>query len=452
MLDTPGSAGAAFGEKPRVGPVCHLRTMGTHAVVLGGSMGGLLAARALMGHYERVTVVDRDALPAGADHRKGVPQGKHFHTVLLRGAQALEQMFPGLVDEFVAEGVPRSNFTLEATFVLNGQRMIRTDTGATAIQLTRPMLEGTIRSRVASHPGVKVVDGQEVLEPVFDGRRVTGVRTSAGLLEADLVVDALGRSGRSRKWMAEWGFPVPAEDTIEIDTMYVSRLVRPKVPFRDKLTLVGPIPGRPNGFAYAAQEGDRWMLTVVGMAGDHPPTDEDAFLEFLRRSAPPDVFESIASAEPLTELRAHRFPASLRRRYEQLNRYPEGLLAFGDAVCSFNPIYGQGMTVAAMEAEALRKCLSEGGHDLARRFFRAAAKIIDPVWQLNAGGDLALPEIPGRRPLSTRLVNRYVSRLQKVAGHDPVVATAFVRTIGLLNPPSSMFAPRVLARVLFGRA
>lgn len=425
--------------------------MGSHAVVLGGSMGGLLAARALAGHYERVTVLDRDALPAGADHRRGVPQGKHFHTVLLAGAEVLERMFPGLVEEFVAEGVPRSNFTREATFVLNGHRMVRTDTGAQAIQLTRPMLEGTIRARVASYPGVKVVDGQEVVAPVFNGDRVTGVRTTEGVLDADLVVDALGRGGRSRRWLAEWGFPVPAEDAIEIDTMYVSRLVRPKAPYRDKLVLVGPVPGRPSGFAFAAQEGDRWMLTVVGMAGDHPPTDEDAFLAFLRRSAPPDVFDAIAAAEPLTPLRTHRFPASLRRRYEGLSRFPRGLLAFGDAVCSFNPIYGQGMTVAALEAEALRRCLRHGGEqDLARRFFRAAAKIIDPVWQLNAGGDLALPEIPGHRPLVTRAVNRYVARLQRVAGHDPAVATAFVRTIGLLDPPSAMFAPRVLARVLLG--
>ncbi|MFI9816783.1 FAD-dependent oxidoreductase [Saccharothrix variisporea] len=424
--------------------------MGRHAVVLGGSMGGLLAARALVGHYERVTVVDRDVFPAGPEHRKGVSQGKHFHALLLRGAEVLDRMFPGLVDDFVADGVPRSNFLREATFVLNGQQMVRTDTGASAIQLTRPLLEGTIRSRLASYPGVKVVDGHEVLDPVFDGDRVTGVRTTAGVLDADLVVDALGRGGRSRKWLADHGFPVPAEDSIDIDTMYVSRLVRPKVPYRDKLVLVGPVPGRPTGFAYAAQEGDRWMLTVVGMAGDHPPTDEEGFLAFLRRSAPPEVFESIAAAEPLTELRPHRFPASLRRRYERVRRFPEGLLVFGDAMCSFNPVYGQGMTVAALEAEALRRCLRAGEHDLARRFFRAAAKIIDPVWQLNAGGDLALPEIPGRRPPVTRAVNRYVARLQRVAGHDPVVAKAFVRTIGLLDPPSSMFAPRVLARVVRG--
>jgi 2-polyprenyl-6-methoxyphenol hydroxylase-like FAD-dependent oxidoreductase len=250
--------------------------------------------------------------------------------------------------------------------------------------------------------------------------------------------------------LREWGLPVPPEDGITIDTMYVSRFMRPREPFRDKLVLVGPVPGRPTGFAFAAQEGDRWMLTAVGMAGDHPPTDEDGYLAFVRRSAPPDVYDAIAASEPLTELRVHRFPASLRRRYERLRRFPEGLLVFGDAICSFNPIYGQGMTVAALEAEALRRCLRDGEHDLSRRFFRAAARIIDPVWQLNAGGDLTLPEIEGRRPPVTRAINHYVSRAQRVGAHDATVATAFIRTIGLLQPPSSLMAPNIMARVLVG--
>jgi 2-polyprenyl-6-methoxyphenol hydroxylase-like FAD-dependent oxidoreductase len=232
--------------------------------------------------------------------------------------------------------------------------------------------------------------------------------------------------------------------------VYASRLVRPVTPVPDKLVLVGPVPGRPTGFAFAAQEQGRWMVTQVGMAGDHPPTDESGFLAFLERSAPPDVYDAVAASEPLTGIRAHRFPASLRRRYERLRGFPPGLLVFGDAMCSFNPIYGQGMTVAALESEALRRCLRDGDGDLARRFFREAARIIDPVWQLNALGDLALPEIPGHRSPSTKALNRYVARLQRVAAHDPVAATAFIRTIGLLQPPTSILRPAVLARVVVG--
>lgn len=426
----------------------------THAVVLGASMGGLLAARALVGSYDRITVVDRDPLPAGAEHRRGVPQARHFHTILLRGQQALDRMFPGLTAELVAADAVPVGFNLDARFVLGGHTLARTDTGASDVQTTRPLLEGVVRARVAALPGVRLVPGCDVVGPVVEGDRVTGVRVSRRsteeVLPADLVVDALGRSGRARSWLASLGLPTPAEDRIDVDMVYASRLVRPVAPFPDKLVLVGPVPGRPTGFAFAAQEHGRWMLTQVGMAGDHPPTDEPGYLAFLERSAPPDVRDSVAAAEPLTDIRTHRFPASLRRRYERLRRFPRGLLVFGDALCSFNPIYGQGMTVAALEAEALRRCLRDGPDDLAPRFFRAAAGIIDPVWRLNALGDLALPEIAGHRSWSTRALNRYVARLQGVATHDPAAATAFIRTIGLLQPPTSILRPDVLARVVVG--
>jgi 2-polyprenyl-6-methoxyphenol hydroxylase-like FAD-dependent oxidoreductase len=163
------------------------------------------------------------------------------------------------------------------------------------------------------------------------------------------------------------------------------------------------------------------------------------------------VLAVIRAATPLTEPRRHTFPASIWRRYDRLNRFPEGLLVFGDAICSFNPVYGQGMTVAALEADALRHCLSTGDTDLARRFLRAAGKIIDPAWQLSAGGDLAFPEIPGHRPLATRLINRYVARLQRLAQTDPTLSTAFVRVIGLLEPPSALTRPAILARTLTPR-
>ena len=438
----------------------------THAVVLGASMGGLLAARALTGSYDRITVIDRDPLPDTTAHRRGVPQARHFHTILLRGKQALDAMFPDLITELLTAGAVPVGFNLDARFVLAGHAMVRADTGASDIQTTRPMLESAVRARVANYPGVRLMPNTDVVGPVFENGRVTGVTVSRdGTVEtitADLVVDAMGRAGRARSWLAAVGLPTPAEDRIDVNMVYASRLVRPTTPFHDKLVLVGPVPGRPTGFAFAAQEHDRWMVTQVGMAGDHPPTDESGFLTFLKRSAPPDVHDAVTAAEPLTEIRTHRFPASLRRRYERLRRFPPGLLVFGDAMCSFNPIYGQGMTVAAMEAEALRKCLRDSDTntntntatdsnretDLAQRFFRAAARIIDPVWQLNALGDLALPEIPGHRTLSTKALNRYVARLQRVATHDPVAATAFIRTIGLLQPPTSILRPDVLARVL----
>jgi 2-polyprenyl-6-methoxyphenol hydroxylase-like FAD-dependent oxidoreductase len=423
-------------------------------------MGGLLAARVLADFYERVTVVERDALYADAGQRKGVPQGRHFHTVLLRGARVLDGLFPGLTDDLVAAGAPRVNLLRQARVIVNGHQLASADTGSDAIQLTRPMLDGAVRERVAAIPAIKMLDGCDVVGVQANSGRVTGARivnrTAANpreeVLAADLVVDAMGRAGRAAGWLPELGFTAPKEQRIKVDIAYTSRLLRlrPGALGADRLVLVGAMPGRTRGVALAAQEDDLWMLTAYGVAGDHPPLDEEGLLAFVKSAAPSDVYTAVLHATAETEPRQHKFPASIRRRYERLRAVPAGLLAFGDAICSFNPVYGQGMTVAAVESEVLRACLERGGDDLARRFFPRAAKVIDPVWQLNAGGDLALPEVPGHRPLATRLINRYVARAQRVGASDPDVATAFIRVGGLLDPPAAILAPRILARVIRG--
>jgi flavin-dependent dehydrogenase len=426
-----------------------------HAVVLGAGMGGLLAARVLADFFERVTVIERDQLPADARPRRGVPQGRHLHGLLPRGGRELDTLFPGLVNGLVTAGALRVG---EVRFVLSGHELARAGTGAPAIQATRPMLEAAVRARVVGIAGVKIVDGCDAAGLVAGDGRVGGVRIrrAAGraeeVVEADLVVDAMGRAARTGAWLSGLGYDPPAEEQVKCDLSYVSRFLRlpPGALAHDQLVIVGPVPGRPRMMGFGVQEGDRWLLSLGGMAGDRPPTDDQGFLAFAETVAPPDVYAAIREAEPLTELVTHRTPVSLRRRYERLHRFPDGLLVFGDAICSFNPIYGQGMTVAALQAEALQRCLRGGDRDLARRFFRAAAKVIEPAWQLSAGGDLALPEVPGRRPLPTRLINRYVARLHRVAARDAKVAVAFMRVAALLDPPSAIMTPGVVTRVLLG--
>lgn len=425
-----------------------------HAVVLGASMGGLLAARTLSDFYERVTVVERDELPADARNRKGVPQGRHLHVLLQRGAEAFERLFPGLTRELTEAGAPVSQVLREARLVLSGHELAPADTGAFLIQLTRPLLEITVRERVAGLPGVKIMDGFDAVGLRVAGARVTGARirnrrpdSVEEVLEADLVVDAMGRGGRTSSWLPLLGYRPPAEDRIKIDVTYLTRFLR--LPDGTPQLLVGPVPGKPRGFGLFKQEGDRWVLTFAGMAGEVPAhSDEAGHLAYAETVAPPEVAAALRVAEPVSEFVTHRFPTSVRRRYERLGAFPRGLIVFGDALCSFNPVYGQGMTVAALEAEALADCLRAGEQDLAPRFFRAAAKVIDPAWQLSAAGDLALPEIPGRRPIATRIINRYVARMHRVAAQDPVVARSFARVSALLDPPAAIFAPRVLARVL----
>jgi hypothetical protein len=190
------------------------------------------------------------------------------------------------------------------------------------------------------------------------------------------------------------------------------------------------------------------MVTLAGMLGDHPPTDPDGFLAFARTLRFPDIYQTVRDAEPLDDPVGFRFPASVRHRYERLDRFPDGLVVMGDAVCSFNPIYGQGMSVAALEALTLRRHLQRGAEPQPRRFFGDLTRVVDVPWDIAVGGDLAVPGVQGRRTLKVRLVNAYIARLHAAAAHDASLASAFVRVAGLVAPPQTLLRPNVALRVL----
>lgn len=421
-------------------------------------MAGLLAARVLADAYGQVTVIDRDDLAASAELRRGTPQARHIHALLARGQQVLEQLFPGLTAELMRQGVPVGDMLADARVLFGGHRLARADAGLPLVSVSRSLLEDRVRSRVLALPQVRFAPPGDVvgLRASPDRRRVTGVRvlrradgSALDAVDADLVVDATGRGSRAPKWLEALGYARPEQEELRIDVGYATRCYRlPSGALDDDLACVhGPMPDQPRGGAIARLENEIWMLTLFGLLGDHPPKDPDGFAAFARSLRFPDLYDAIAGAEPIDDPVGYRFLADVRRRYERMRRLPGGFLVMGDAICSFNPIYGQGMTAAALQALALRDHLPVDAGST-RRIFRALARAIDVPWQLATGADLAVPEVEGPRPPRLRLVNRYVSRLQAAAAHDFALSKAFLRVTGLVDRPETLLRPSIAGRVL----
>jgi hypothetical protein len=299
---------------------------GGHAIVIGASMGGLLAARAVAEHYDRVTVIERDELPEAAEPRKGVPQGRHIHALLARGCEGLEQLFPGLTEELVAEGAIRGDIAADVIWFNYGCSLCNAPSALVGLAISRPLLENGVRRRLLRLPNVCLRQCNEVEHPVFDHSqdRVAGVRVrsrdgadSVKTMTADLVVDATGRGSRCAAWLNALGHAAPREEKIEVGLGYMTRLYRRRPhQLNGKFGAVFA-PCRPDwrGGFIAVQEGERWIVTLSGYLGDHPPADEEGFLEFARSLQRPDIFQVIREAEKLSPLMPHRFGANLRRHY-----------------------------------------------------------------------------------------------------------------------------------------
>jgi 2-polyprenyl-6-methoxyphenol hydroxylase-like FAD-dependent oxidoreductase len=427
--------------------------MTEHAIVIGGSMAGLLAARVLSDYYGHVTVIDRDTLPAGRETRAGVPQGRHTHGLLAGGAYALEALFPGICAQSVEAGALSGDIVGDGRWFLEGGCHARFTSGLRGLLMSRPFLEGAVRENVRKLPNVEFRDDTTVSGLETDRQRVTGVRVRGGeTVAADLVVDTAGRGSHAIQWLAQMGFPTPAEERVEVALSYTTRWFRRhRADLNgDVAIIIPPTPSGKRGGVMLAQEGDRWTVTLISHFGPPAPPELDGFIEYAATLPAPYIHEVVRRAEPLNEPFISRFPASVRRRYEKLDRFPEGYLVMGDAMSSFNPIYGQGMTVAALEAVELQRTLADGAANLARRFFARAAKVVDTPWAIVAGNDLRMKEAIGRRTVGIKVINAYMAKLHKAAHHDPVVALAFHNVANLLTPPPTVLHPRIAMRVLWG--
>jgi flavin-dependent dehydrogenase len=421
------------------------------AIVIGGSVAGLLVARALSSSAERVLVLDRDALPDAPEVRRCVGQGAQVHLLLDTGREAIEALLPGVFDEIEADGGLRINLGEAVSWYHAGHFKVRTPTAYDTPVQTRPLLEHHLRRRVAALDGITLRGGSQVSGLRVEGGAVRGVTLATDRgeahIDAPIVIEASGRGSQAPRWLEAAGFSPPPATEVAIGLGYASRMYRkPRHASKDaRLYLTYGTRSRTtrHGLLFEV-EGDRWLVTLMGYHGDHPPTDADGFEAWLRTLEHPQLASVLRGAEPISEVRAFKAPAQVRRHYDRV-RLPEGFAVVGDAACALDPVFGQGMSVAAITARALHAYLRRSPFS-SRVVSRLVAQSADRPWMLTSVEALRYAQAGHRAGIG--VMHAFLDRVGVACARDPVVYRAFLDVLHLHRPAAHLFRPDLLFRIL----
>jgi 2-polyprenyl-6-methoxyphenol hydroxylase-like FAD-dependent oxidoreductase len=436
----------------------------SHAIVIGGSMAGLCAARALSAHFERVTLIERDRLPLGIEHRPGVPQSHHVHALLLRGALELERLFPGIQRDFGAAGASRMDLGSELAYCSEWGWVPPAAVEVAPLTLSRVLIEGVVRSHVrADIRNLTLLDATRITglisERNGDYVRVTGVSTSHAQLRelhADLVVDASGRNSKCLEWLAAQGIERPEEELVDAHGGYASRfyelapnpkrwwrgmLIDPRAPARRRWGLLMPI------------ENGRWVLTLAGMNREYPPSDEQGFHEYLNSLPSQAMAREIARAKPISSIHAHRALSNRARHFERWSQRVGGFVTMGDAAVAFNAYHGQGMSMAAVSANTLGDTLSKfrscDAYALTRHFHKAQWKQLQLAWQIATEIDLEWPGTEGKRPFGYSAMFALGVSAVRASHEIPHIKRLLGPVYQLVAPRYTLLRPDLFALVIY---
>jgi 2-polyprenyl-6-methoxyphenol hydroxylase-like FAD-dependent oxidoreductase len=441
---------------------------GAQAVVIGGSLAGLMTARVLADYFDAVNVLERDHIDDQPTPHQSIPQGNHLHVLLLGGQRVMASLYPGFVEQLIGLGAVRCRAGKEVAFYpptgkafsLTGTVREPRDLGFDLTCQSRGLLEYCVRQCTLRYPNIMFARGSTVQGLACEDGRVRGVHYTrsgeAQALATDLVVDAGGRRSQTPRWLTELGFQAPVETAIGVDIGYASTKFHVPEDYdapEGLLVYTGPPPDFPDGAIMQIIEHRTWHLTMGGRFGNYPPHDASGFLAFAKALHTPKLYDLIKDAERVADIATYRFPTSLRRHYERLTAFPKGLLVLGDAISSFNPVYGQGMSSAALQVQALQQALEEratepqGLDGLARSFFPKAAEVIDTPWALAAGQDLAFPQTRGERPANFEERAQYFAQLDALTADDIEVHRLLTEVYNLVKPLSALDEESLRSRV-----
>ncbi len=434
------------------------------AIVMGASIAGLWTARALSDHFEEVILFERDHLPEGPEFRSGAPQVRQFHTLLHSGLQQMKTWFPGLYEELVSAGAVPYDLVDDIHLRLRNRWLPKYPSGYILLSCSRLLLESSIRQRLKRIQGVHFVEGMDVvgLQSDENRQRVTGIRVRTRgasndpqadtIHSADLIVDAMGRRSQTPEWLLELGYPAPKESEVDAFLGYVTRKYKRKP--NTPLILIGATPPNdPYGGLVFPEENDTMVALIAGYNKNYPPTEPGEF-EASAKFLGPEFQEALKDAEPISQPYGYRGTSSRWRHYEKLERWPERYIVLGDAFCGFNPIYGQGMSAAAMSAVALANHIKQSDGDLdgvARPMLREIGRITESIWLVATNADLEWPGTQGGMVSNTpmvRFARWYIDKLLDTTPIDKEVRLEFLAVNQLIKPASALFAPRIFLRVM----
>jgi flavin-dependent dehydrogenase len=439
------------------------------AIVIGGSVAGLAAARVLSDHFAKVTVVERGLMAVGIDFPKGAPQARHPHVLLIRGERILEGLFPGFRQELLDGGANPLNFGRDLKMRSPEGWLPHYETEMEAIATSRRLLDFTVYQHIAENPKVTIKANSEVMSLCTDedNCRVIGVQIcnrENGRIEeipAELVVDASGRSSKAPQWFAQLGYASPEEQTVNAFPGYATRIYEIPEDFDQTWKSLYIMPNPPHvtrGAIVVPMEGNLWHVCLVGMNRDYPPTDEAGFMDFARSLIAPEVYQVLKDAQPASPIWGYRQAENRMRRYDTLERYLEGFVAMGDAVYALNPVYGQGMTLAAIASELLDQCLTEQAQQpasndfsgMSAKFQKHLKNELAIPWQNATNEDMRWPDTEGKQELDavSKLIGRYFKLILKAMPHNAKVTDAFFHVQHMIAPPTLLMRPDILANVI----
>ncbi|WP_053368810.1 FAD-dependent oxidoreductase [Bacillus sp. FJAT-27245] len=437
--------------------------MKNRALIIGGGIAGKLAARVLSEHFIEVVIIEKDKEAAGPGTRKGVPQGSHLHALLHAGEQGLESLFPGITESFYSGGALKINSTKDLAWFHHGVWKLRYDGGYTTTLQTRFHLEWQIENYIKSIPNISFLYKHFVKNFVWDEKqnKVIGLemKDSDGnpwTLLADIVVDASGAGSFTAAWLEKLGISIPVE-TADIGLCYVSKFFRlpdhPDMDWAIKLIYPNP-PAEKIGGALSKVEGNRYITTLFGYQNafneKEAAASNEAFLELAKKLPKPDIHNELLAGEPLGETAVYRIPRMTWRRYDKTNNLPEGLLLIGDAVCRIDPVFGQGMSIAVLEALRLQEImwnktlpLSKGIRD----YHRKAAEIISPIWTMVMAENLRYPGISDKIPFGLSFQQWFTKQIFLLSAKDEKIYDSFIKVMNLVEPAAILLKPGILGSV-----